>query len=57
MAGKKKVAYVCSECGFDTPKWQGKCPNCGSWNTMIEQVVSDVKSNSFAAKNHTPFSV
>ena len=50
MAGKKKVAYVCSECGFDTPKWQGKCPNCGSWNTMIEQVVSDVKSNSFAAK-------
>lgn len=50
MAGKKKVAYVCSECGFDTPKWQGKCPNCGSWNTMIEQVVSNVKSNSFAAK-------
>ncbi len=43
MAGKKKVVYVCSDCGFDTPKWQGKCPNCGSWNTMVEEVINDVK--------------
>lgn len=50
MAGKKKVVYVCSDCGFDTPKWQGKCPNCGSWNTMVEEVISDVKENNFAAR-------
>lgn len=50
MAGRKKVVYVCSECGFNTPKWQGKCPNCGSWNTMVEETISDVKTNSFAAK-------
>ena len=50
MAGKRKVVYVCSDCGFDTPKWQGKCPNCGSWNTMVEETVSDVKPNSFAAR-------
>ena len=57
MAGRKKVVYVCSECGFDTPKWQGKCPNCGSWNTMVEETISDVKTNSFAAKTaHRPMS-
>ena len=50
MAGKKKVVYVCSDCGFDTPKWQGKCPNCGSWNTMQEQVVSDVKTTGFTGQ-------
>ena len=31
--------YVCSECGFDSPKWSGKCPSCGMWNTMKEITV------------------
>lgn len=31
-----KTAYTCSECGGVTAKWLGKCPNCGSWNTLIE---------------------
>ena len=31
--------YVCSECGFDSPKWSGKCPSCGRWNTMKEITV------------------
>ena len=31
--------YVCSECGFDSPKWSGKCPSCGRWNTMKEMTV------------------
>lgn len=33
---KDKTAYVCSNCGYDSPKWIGKCPNCGQWNTFKE---------------------
>ena len=36
---KEKIAYVCTECGYDSPKWAGRCPSCGAWNTMKEQVV------------------
>lgn len=36
---KDKTMYVCSECGFDSPKWSGKCPSCGRWNTMKEMTV------------------
>jgi len=39
MPPKKKTAYVCTECGYDSPKWMGKCPSCGAWNTMVEEVV------------------
>ena len=34
-----KFLYVCSECGFTSPKWMGKCGGCGAWNTMVEEVV------------------
>lgn len=40
MAKKKKTVYVCQECGYDTPKWLGKCPGCGAWNTMTEETVT-----------------
>lgn len=33
---KDKTSYVCSECGYDSPKWLGRCPACGAWNTMKE---------------------
>ena len=36
---KEKTVYVCSNCGQDSPKWVGKCPSCGQWNTYSEQVV------------------
>ena len=36
---KDKVAYVCSSCGYDSPKWIGKCPACGEWNTFQEYRV------------------
>lgn len=36
MAGKNKSIYVCSECGYESVKWYGKCPQCGEWNTMDE---------------------
>lgn len=33
---KVKSSFVCSSCGYDAPKWMGKCPECGAWNTMVE---------------------
>jgi len=33
---KGKIAYVCSDCGSDFPKWQGRCDDCGAWNTLSE---------------------
>ncbi|MBR5540495.1 MAG: DNA repair protein RadA [Clostridia bacterium] len=40
MAGKQKNVYVCSECGGQFPKWAGKCPLCGEWNTISEELVT-----------------
>lgn len=37
---KTKTVYVCSNCGNDSPKWLGKCPACGEWNTYVEEIVS-----------------
>lgn len=39
LMAKDKVVYVCSQCGNDSPKWVGKCPACGAWNSYVEQVV------------------
>ena len=36
---KDKTVYVCSNCGQDSPKWIGKCPSCGEWNTYVEEVI------------------
>ena len=36
---KEKTVYVCSNCGQDSPKWVGKCPACGQWNTYVEQLI------------------
>ncbi len=37
---KTKTTYFCQECGAESPKWIGKCPACGQWNTYVEEVVS-----------------
>lgn len=42
---KSKTVYVCSECGMDSPKWVGKCPSCGAWNTMKEMVIRPESPN------------
>ena len=36
---KDKSIYTCSECGGSSPKWLGKCPGCGAWNTLVESVA------------------
>ena len=35
---KPRKAFVCQECGYESPKWMGKCPSCGEWNTFVEEL-------------------
>ena len=35
---KIKTLYICQQCGYESPKWMGKCPNCNQWNTLVEEV-------------------
>lgn len=37
---KTKTVFFCSECGYESPKWMGKCPGCQAWNTMVEETVT-----------------
>ena len=36
---KEKSVFLCNECGYESPKWAGKCPGCGAWNSFVEKVV------------------
>ena len=36
---KNKTVYVCSQCGYESPKWYGKCPSCGEWDTLNEEQI------------------
>ena len=40
---KQKTVFLCGDCGYESPKWYGKCPSCGAWNTMVEDVVREEK--------------
>jgi DNA repair protein RadA/Sms len=61
MIGKVKTKYVCQNCGYSTPRWTGKCPECGNWNTFVEEIIetdkrklsktSSIKSKSAELKN------
>ena len=47
---KQKSAFFCQECGYEAPKWLGKCPSCSSWNTFVEEIVASGKQSiSFSA--------
>ncbi len=49
---KAKSVYVCRECGYESPKWNGKCPNCGSWNTLEEtEVIPKTKATIGVSKS------
>ncbi|MBQ1680098.1 MAG: DNA repair protein RadA, partial [Bacteroidales bacterium] len=37
MATKIKSVWYCTSCGNESPKWMGRCPACGEWNTMVEE--------------------
>ncbi|HEX9137470.1 MAG TPA: DNA repair protein RadA [Nitrospirota bacterium] len=42
-SSKTKTVYVCQSCGMQSPRWMGKCPDCGQWNTMVEERVEKPK--------------
>ena len=49
---KKKIVYVCTECGYESPKWQGQCI-CGAWNTMKAQMVYQEKESDSRRRKNT----
>lgn len=61
MASKTKSVYVCSECGYESVKWYGKCPGCGEWNTMNEEIKTTAKtavtSSSVASSYSRPIQI
>ncbi len=42
---KTKVSFFCRNCGHESPKWLGKCPSCGEWNTFQEEIITKSKGN------------
>ena len=53
---KAKTAYVCTECGGQSSKWQGQCPHCGVWNTLVETIAA-TPSSRFQALAGAPSAV
>lgn len=52
---RKKVIYECNACGYESSRWLGRCPNCGGWNTLEEQLeVPEAKSAHGMATNFNP---
>ncbi|WP_071130118.1 DNA repair protein RadA [Enterococcus timonensis] len=43
MAKKSKTEFVCQNCGYNSPKYLGRCPNCGAWNQMVEEIIAPEK--------------
>ena len=52
---KIKSVYICSECGYESPKWYGKCPSCGEWNTMNEEIKDTAKTASTSRSHATAY--
>jgi DNA repair protein RadA/Sms len=48
MAKEKKI-FLCNECGYDSPKWAGKCPACGAWNSFVEKSIRTDKAAQIAS--------
>lgn len=48
MASKTKSVYVCSQCGYEAPKWLGQCPECREWNTLNEEIRMTASKSSTA---------
>lgn len=50
---KVKTAFFCSNCGFESPKWQGKCPSCDEWNTFVEETVRKTSGSQVVSSRRT----
>jgi len=45
---KLRTSFICQQCGFESPSWYGKCPNCGEWNSLVETVKQIGKSDQYS---------
>src|SRR5438045_4268959 len=43
---KTKTVFVCQQCGSEQPKWTGRCPDCGEWNTFVETTIATAPASS-----------
>ncbi len=50
---RSKIRFMCERCGADSPQWQGKCPSCSEWNTMVEFRVTEVSAVARRARSAT----
>jgi DNA repair protein RadA/Sms len=48
---KSHSTFVCQQCGYETPQWYGKCPNCGEWNSLVETIKEIYKSTNDKSAN------
>lgn len=54
---KFKTVFVCQKCGYESPKWAGKCPDCGEWNSLVEEVKQQESKKAAArTRSFTDFS-
>jgi DNA repair protein RadA/Sms len=53
LMAKSKTVYTCTECGGQAPKWQGQCPSCNAWNTLVETVAETSSASRFASLAQT----
>jgi DNA repair protein RadA/Sms len=51
---KAKTIYSCQACGYQTGKWLGRCPACGEWNTLVEEIISPSEAKSAVALSSSP---
>lgn len=53
---KQKTTFFCNDCGTQSPKWQGKCPGCGEWNTFVEEVLVAKEDQNWADEKNIKLS-
>lgn len=54
MASKNKTTWFCSSCGCESPKWMGRCPSCGEWNTMVEAPSESPRKSAGRSSERAP---
>jgi DNA repair protein RadA/Sms len=54
---KNKIIYACQVCGYQAPKWLGRCPDCGGWNTLVEERLSSTKLRTAETPKGRPQSI
>jgi DNA repair protein RadA/Sms len=53
---KGKSIFICQNCGFNSPKWLGRCPSCGEWNSLIEEIAEEIQTEySFPPSEPVPY--